>query len=126
MLADKKVLGWYGIFVFWLVIFAAAPQLAAAQEQEVTYTLTGEALEGPETLEAGYHSFTLQNDGDKDAEVSSFSSTSPGLKKTFLKRCRRWIRRLWVRATRRWPFAPSSRGARSGAALPRTPERARV
>lgn len=85
MLADKKVLGRYGGFVFLLAVFAAVTPLAAAQEQEAIYTLTGEALEGPETLEAGYHSFTLQNDGDKDAEVVIVQLNEEGAEEDFLK-----------------------------------------
>jgi len=69
MFVDKKI-GRYGVHRFSLVIFATlAVPLAAAQEHKATYTLTGEELEGPEALEAGYHTFTLQNDGDKEAEV---------------------------------------------------------
>lgn len=86
MLTDKRVLGQYGGFVFPLVIFTAlAVLLAAAQGQEATYTLTGQALEGPETLEAGYHSFALQNDGNRDAEVVIVQLNEEGAEANFVE-----------------------------------------
>ena len=69
MSTNRKVFGVYGIFAFLLIIFAAtSTQLAAAQGADVAYTFAGDALEGPETLEAGYHTFTFQNDGDTGVE----------------------------------------------------------
>lgn len=86
MSTDRRVLGRCGVFVFLLVsIVSAATQLAAAQGAEVTYTLTGEALEGPEALEAGYHTFTLQNDGNKEAEIVIVQLNELGAEKAFLK-----------------------------------------
>lgn len=71
MLTEKRVLGWYGIIVFFIVFAVALlSQVATAQgTSEVTYTLTGDVLKGPKTLEAGYHIFTLQNAGDKEADI---------------------------------------------------------
>ena len=85
MLTDKTF-GRYGVYRFSLVIFAAlAVPLAAAQGQEATYTLTGDTLKGPETLEAGYHTFTLQNDGNKEAEIVIVQLNEEGAEEDFLK-----------------------------------------
>jgi hypothetical protein len=86
MVAEKKF-GRYGVRRFARVIFAVlAALLAAAQAQEeATYTLTGEVLEGPETLPAGYHSFTLQNDGDREAEIVIVQLNEAAAEKDFLK-----------------------------------------
>ncbi|MDQ3398752.1 MAG: hypothetical protein M3511_13480 [Deinococcota bacterium] len=61
-----------------VAVFACAAtlavQLAAAQTHmqsasAVTYTFTGEALEGPEELNAGFHTVTLQNDAESSLEI---------------------------------------------------------
>lgn len=85
MLVNKKF-GRYGVSRCSLIIFAAlAVPLAAAEGHEATYTLTEEALEGLETLEAGYHTFTLQNDGNKEAEIVIVQLDETSAEKDFLK-----------------------------------------
>jgi hypothetical protein len=69
MFAGRKIFGMYGVLVFLPIIFATtSTQLAAAQGAEVAYTFTGDALEGPSSLAAGYHTFTFRNDGDTGVE----------------------------------------------------------
>jgi hypothetical protein len=60
--------------VKWSVVLLAT-LLAAAQAQgtpsapEIVYTFTGEALEGPEQIEAGFHTIAFQNDGEVVADM---------------------------------------------------------
>jgi len=83
---SKKLFSIYSLFVFVLAITAAVfTQVAAAQGAEVAYTLTGDALEGPETLEAGYHTFTLHNGGNKEAEIVIVQLNEEGAEEDFLK-----------------------------------------
>jgi hypothetical protein len=42
-------------------------------------------LKVPEALEAGYHTFTLQNDGNKEAEIVIVQLNESGAEKAFLK-----------------------------------------
>ena len=48
-----------------------AQETTATQEvgNEVTNTLAGESIEGPQQLHAGYHTITFQNNGETEADI---------------------------------------------------------
>ncbi|MDQ3461242.1 MAG: hypothetical protein M3498_18420 [Deinococcota bacterium] len=52
-----------------LTLSFAAAQHDHSAANEATYTFDGEALEGPESLPAGYHLVTLQNDGESSVDI---------------------------------------------------------
>ena len=53
------------------LVLVSAQEAATAQvtEDEVVYTLEGEALEGPQQLQTGYHIITLQNNGEGEGSA---------------------------------------------------------
>ena len=53
----------------YLVLILAAQALVFASAQEASFTTAGDALQGPEQLSAGYHEFTVANEGEQGYNV---------------------------------------------------------
>lgn len=66
----SKIGPWFAALIAALLTVAHTQHVHDAPE--VVYTFTGDALEGPEQLEAGFHTFSLQNDGERLVQFMVF------------------------------------------------------